>query len=275
MAALEMDALGKIEVLDEVGSTNDELMARARAGAPHGAALRARSQVAGKGRRTHQWSSPTGGLYMSVLVVPEVPDRLLPGLPVACGIGVAHTLYHLGCKSVRLKWPNDIVVDEGKLGGILVEVSRSSGRTVAVCGLGINYRTPRIEHPTDGSLPVVGLMRCLPDGAMLPEIDELAECLREGILVSVEEWTERALAAGSDALPLTGLIDTYHQFLAYIEQPVVVFSPEGSMYEIHESGILRGVDGWGRARVETEPGKIEYFDASQVSIRLKQDAGEQ
>lgn len=268
MAALELDALGKIEVLDEVGSTNDELMARSRAGAPHGAALRARSQSSGKGRRAHLWSSPAGGLYMSVLVVPEVPDRLLPGLPVACGLGVVQTLYHLGCKSARLKWPNDIVVDEGKLGGILVEVSRSSGRTVAVCGFGINFRTPHVEHPTDGSLPVVGLMRCLPSGAMLPEIDELAELLREGVLLSVEEWTDRALAAGSNAVPLTGIIDNYHQFLAYIEEPVDVFSPEGSDYDIRESGVLRGVDGWGRARVETEPGKIEYFDASQVSIRL-------
>ena len=265
MSAFESGSLNKIIVLDEVGSTNDELMARGRAGAPHGEALRARSQNAGKGRRTHVWSSPMGGLYLSVLIKPEVPDRLLPGLPVACGVGVAHTLYHLGCKSVRLKWPNDIVVDEGKLGGILVEVSRSAGRPLAVCGLGINYRTPRVERP-DGGLPVVGLVRCLPDGVMLPEVDELAELIREGILVSVEEWTERSLEAGASALPLTGVMDAYHQFLAYMDQEVVLYSPEGAPFPIHEEGLLVGVDGWGRARVEID-GKVEVFDASQVSMR--------
>lgn len=264
MDAREVRMLGKIEVLDEVGSTNDELMARAKAGAPHGAALRARAQNAGKGRRTHGWSSPTGGLYLSVLIKPDVPDRLLPGLPVACGVGVAHTLYHLGCRSVRLKWPNDIVVDQGKLGGILVEVGRSSGQVLAVCGFGINYRTPRIAHPTPGALPVVGLVRCLPEDAMLPEVDELAELIREGILVAVDEWQDRALEARDAALPLTGIIDAYHQFLAYFEQPVEVFSPDGS---IDMTGIFHGVDGWGRARVETADGRIEIFDASCVSMR--------
>ena len=137
MADARYDDFDAIEVLDEVDSTNEELMKRARAGAPEGTALRARVQQSGRGRRSHGWTSPEGGLYLSVLIKPKVPDRVLSGLPVACGIGVANALEQIGCEGVQLKWPNDVVTPKGKLGGILVELGRSSGEKLAVCGLGI------------------------------------------------------------------------------------------------------------------------------------------
>lgn len=103
MADARYDGFDAIEVLDEVDSTNEELMKRARAGAPEGTALRARVQQSGRGRRSHGWTSPEGGLYLSVLIKPEVPDRVLSGLPVACGIGVANALEQIGCEGVQLK----------------------------------------------------------------------------------------------------------------------------------------------------------------------------
>ncbi len=93
---------GPIEVLDEVGSTNAVLMERALAGAPHGTAIRARVQTAGRGRRTHNWASPEGGLYLSILVKPTVSDCALPGLPVAFGLGVVRALEGAGCRGIAL-----------------------------------------------------------------------------------------------------------------------------------------------------------------------------
>ena len=72
-----------IEVVDEIGSTNAEMKRRGREGAPHGAALRARVQTAGRGQRTHMWASPAGGLYLSVLLRPDVSATALPALPLS------------------------------------------------------------------------------------------------------------------------------------------------------------------------------------------------
>lgn len=73
-------------VLESVGSTNEELMSRARAGAPHGMAIRARTQTAGRGRRAHNWASPDGGLYLSILLRPDLAPTQLPGIPVALSL---------------------------------------------------------------------------------------------------------------------------------------------------------------------------------------------
>ena len=174
MADACYDGFDAIEVLDEVDSTNEELMKRARAGAPEGTALRARVQQSGRGRRSHGWTSPEGGLYLSVLIKPKVPDRVLSGLPVACGIGVANALEQIGCEGVQLKWPNDVVTPKGKLGGILVELGRSSGEKLAVCGLGINFESIKMEWRDPNALPIAGLVDCMPEGSEAPSLDELA-----------------------------------------------------------------------------------------------------
>ena len=180
MADARYDGFDAIEVLDEVDSTNEELMKRARAGAPEGTALRARVQQSGRGRRSHGWTSPEGGLYLSVLIKPEVPDRVLSGLPVACGIGVANALEQIGCEGVQLKWPNDVVTPRGKLGGILVELGRSSGEKLAVCGLGINYESIKMEWRDPNALPIAGLVDCMPEGSEAPSLDEHRGCWQSG-----------------------------------------------------------------------------------------------
>lgn len=264
MADAQLENLGAIEVLDEVDSTNEELMKRARAGAPHGAALRARVQLQGRGRRSHGWTSPEGGLYLSVLIKPTVPDRVLSGLPVACGIGVANALEGFGCEGVQLKWPNDVVTSKGKLGGILVELGRSSGEKLAVCGMGINYKSIAMSWRDPSALPIVGLIDCMPAGLAAPSLDDLAEAIRSAILETVDMWTEDVEKAGGAAAPLTGIKDVYNELLAYAGKPVYVSAPDGS---VSENGILRGVDSWGRALIELPGGAVQTYDSSRVSLR--------
>lgn len=264
MGESQYDDLGAIEVLGEVDSTNEELMKRARGGAPHGAALRARVQRSGRGRRSHGWTSPEGGLYLSVLIKPSVPDRVLSGLPIACGIGAVHALEEFGCEDVQLKWPNDIVTPKGKLGGILVELGRSSGERLAVCGLGINGTSINMEWRDPSALPIAGLVDCLPAGAEPPSLDALARSIRTSVLDAVDMWAEGIEKAGAAAAPLTGIKDIYNGLLAYAGQRVYVSAPDGS---VSENGTLRGIDSWGRALVELSDGSVREYDASRVSLR--------
>lgn len=264
MGDLHVNELNPIEVLGEVGSTNEELMKRARAGAPHGTALRARRQAAGRGRRSHAWSSPEGGLYLSLLVKPNLADRVLPGIPVVCGIGVVGALETFGCEGIKLKWPNDVICARGKLGGILVELGRQSGEVLVVCGIGINVKAISAQQASPNALPVAGLADCLLDAASLPALDELGARVRVSVLHEMDAWTKSVEAAGDDAAPLTGIVDAYNELLAYRGERVNVAAIDG---EVLGHGVLRGVDVWGRALIELASGEVKACESSQVSLR--------
>lgn len=115
----------RLVMLDEVGSTNDEALALGRSGAPHGTAVAARNQTAGRGRRGHVWESPRGNLYLSVVLRPAVGPARLPGLAAACGLGALSV-----SNEAQLKWPNDLMARGRKLAGILVEAARQRRRGV-------------------------------------------------------------------------------------------------------------------------------------------------
>lgn len=255
--------LPPIEVLDEVGSTNALMMERGRAGAEHGAAVRARVQTAGRGRRAHAWSSPEGGLYLSVLIRPQVASVQLPGLPVACALGIVNALRSVGCSQAKLKWPNDVVVGRAKLAGILTELGQADNGPFAVCGVGVNMHVP--EAPTaPGSLTPAGLATSLDRGCPLPSLDELAERIRSGIVDAAESWGRGLTNCNENAAPLTGIVDVYNDCLAFRGERVTVTAVDGAQVGI---GTLLGVDERGRALVKDDTGCIRALDASLVSIR--------
>ena len=119
-----------------LGSTNDRLKDWAREGAPALAAVFADTQEAGRGRQGRSWTSPPGNLYLSVLLRPE-PEQV--GLvPLLGGVATAAAVASLGAK-VLLKWPNDVLVGESKLAGILAEASSGArGIEWVVLGIGVN-----------------------------------------------------------------------------------------------------------------------------------------
>lgn len=250
-------------VLDEVGSTNIELLERAAAGAGHGTALRARVQTSGRGRRAHSWASPDGGLYLSILLRAAIPARVLPGLPIACGLGVLRALEEAGASGLSLKWPNDIVSADGKLGGILVEARANSSETIAVCGIGINYHAPRRIERVDGALPVSSLDDCL-RASPLPGHDDLARSIRARVLETTDDWRGAIEQADADAAPLTGIVDAYNERLAYRGRCVRAVSPDGATIA---TGTFTGVDLGGCARLLTTAGKMASFDSVDASLR--------
>lgn len=132
-----------LEALTECSSTSTLLLERARQGAPSGSLLVADRQTAGRGRRGRSWlSTPEAGLTFSLLWRFDGAVSRLAGLSLAVGVAVARALQSSGVSGVGLKWPNDILLDGGKVGGILVELEAAAGSMLAVIGIGINLQLP-------------------------------------------------------------------------------------------------------------------------------------
>lgn len=136
-AALSGTRFFEVHWLDEVGSTNRLAAEMARAGAPDGTVVGAEHQTAGRGRRGRTWESAPGS---SLLV--SVVRRPVPALvTLAAGVAAARACETVAGVAATLKWPNDILTGEGKLGGILSE--RVGDAVVVGLGLNVDWRTPR------------------------------------------------------------------------------------------------------------------------------------
>jgi len=206
------DANGRFEVdsLAECESTNTELLARAERGAPSGSVLVTDRQTAGRGSRGRSWlASPEASLTFSLLWRFDGGLERMSGLSLAVGVAVVEALEACGASGVRLKWPNDILHADAKLGGILVELhneSRDAGYSevnsaMAVIGIGLNLLLPDNIGAGDGFvLPPAALEHAI---SPLPERHHLfAQLLialarvfdrfaSEGFAVLREQWQAR------------------------------------------------------------------------------------
>jgi BirA family biotin operon repressor/biotin-[acetyl-CoA-carboxylase] ligase len=111
---------------ERLGSTNDEARRLAASGAPHGTVIHADEQAAGRGRFGRTWYSPPGNLYLSVLLRVDLPPERVSELSFVTALTVADAVDALLPKQMKstLKWPNDVLVNDGKIAGILVETHR-------------------------------------------------------------------------------------------------------------------------------------------------------
>ena len=153
--------------------------------------LLADRQTAGRGRRGRRWhSAPGDGLTFSLAVALRRPLRELAGLPLVAGVAVARALHGLGVGRSALKWPNDIVVDGAKIGGILVETKSFHGAIKAVIGVGINLR---------GAAALRTRLRrevaALEQFVAVPDPERLARALGDSLLTSLAAFEARGLDA--------------------------------------------------------------------------------
>jgi BirA family biotin operon repressor/biotin-[acetyl-CoA-carboxylase] ligase len=138
----------RLIVLETVGSTNDEARRLAEQGAPDGTVVWAREQSAGRGRLGRGWTSPPGNLYASLILRPRVAPRAAPELSFVAAVAVADTLAGLAPKApVQLKWPNDVLLGDRKITGILLETTSGPEGSLAFVVLGIGINVAR--HPDD------------------------------------------------------------------------------------------------------------------------------
>ena len=169
-------------LLDSVDSTNSMGLRVVRSffdreSLPPRTIVVAMRQASGRGRLGRSWVSPSGqGAYLSLVAGMHGPDDVA-SLPLLVGVGLCQKISEISGAACRLKWPNDLMVEDRKIGGILIDcVSRGTVGTAAVIGIGVNYGRSQ-ELSAVGGIAMDEVARELPD---LPEvISELAEALEE------------------------------------------------------------------------------------------------
>jgi len=142
--------VSRVVALDSVDSTNDELRRRASRGAETGTIVLAERQTAGRGRMGRSWHSPGGlGLYVSVLLRPGRPTSEIPRWTLGAALAACEACRQV-VSEVSIEWPNDLMVEDRKLGGVLADL-RSAGDRPAdlVLGLGLNVNHGAADFPGD------------------------------------------------------------------------------------------------------------------------------
>jgi len=132
----------RLEVFEELGSTSDFCVARAKAGEPEGLAVLALQQTAGRGSRGRSWQAPPGNLNLSVLLRPARPAAEAGMFSLLAGLAVAEALEKFFSPPTMLKWPNDVLLGGAKLAGILIDAAPVNQKLDwLVIGIGLNLRT--------------------------------------------------------------------------------------------------------------------------------------
>ena len=240
MALLAENAfVRRVVVLGETGSTNDDARRLAALGAPEGTVVVAETQTAGRGRLGRSWHSPPGkGVYLSVVVRPREPVELVGRYALIAAVACCEACRALSGDRVRLKWPNDVLVDGRKIAGILAETRNAGAGVELVLGIGINAGYRRGDFPaeleaTAGSLPAPG------GGATLDR-----ELLARDLVAT--------LARAITSLRSGGWEDLAERFLRY--------APDASGQRVRlqdgRSGVTRGLHPSGALRVETTGGIV-------------------
>jgi BirA family transcriptional regulator, biotin operon repressor / biotin---[acetyl-CoA-carboxylase] ligase len=241
-----------IEVTGVTGSTNADLLARAADGEPEGLVLAAEEQSAGRGRLGRGWvSPPRAALTFSLLVRPGTVPRARHGwIPLLAGVAVASAVRAVAALDARLKWPNDVLADGAKLGGILAE---ATGDAVVV-GIGLNVSTDPAELPPPGPGGLAATSLRAAGSACLDRDLLLAE-----ILASFERWYQPWRRAAGDP-ERSGLREAYTRLCDTTGRGVRVELPGGQVL----SGGAVGIDSGGRLVVRTSPGSEVAVAAGDV-----------
>jgi BirA family transcriptional regulator, biotin operon repressor / biotin---[acetyl-CoA-carboxylase] ligase len=137
---VDLDMDFNIHIFDTLGSTNDKLVQLiAEENAQPGTIVIAKTQTDGRGQRGKKWESATGGLYLSLAISPDLPAIDVHQLTLGIVWGIVHQLRQKGLP-VSIKWPNDLILADRKLGGILTQTRISQGKIQhAIVGVGINH----------------------------------------------------------------------------------------------------------------------------------------
>jgi BirA family biotin operon repressor/biotin-[acetyl-CoA-carboxylase] ligase len=235
-----------VSVLDEAPSTNAVVTERARQGADEGLVVVAEHQTAGRGRLDRSWVTPArSALTFSVLLRPRVEPARWPWLPLLTGVAVQGAVG----TGTTLKWPNDVLLGERKLGGILVERVDTPAGPAAVVGVGLNVSTTpdELPVPTATSLAIAGHDR--------DRTDLLVEVLAELDRV----YAVWAASPGEDAL----LQASYTRRCATIGQLVRVDLPAGETL----TGTAVDVDVAGRLVVRSGAETVVVGAGDVIHVR--------
>jgi len=234
---------------DSLSSTNDEVARQAALGADEGLCVVAAEQTAGRGRLQRPWLSPkNAGLYLSILLRPALDQHSWPLVTFVAALAVNDALLHCCNLETDIKWPNDLLLNDRKLCGILAETIETSAGRALIVGIGINVKK--------NSFPV-----------------EL-----ESVATSVETETGQAMAPEELLEPLLGAFSKHYQTLqqaggnenivrevsarsSYASNKRICVNVDGNLL-----GTTRGLESDGSLRVETDDGEVKTIRAGDVTV---------
>ncbi|MFT5083701.1 MAG: BirA family biotin operon repressor/biotin-[acetyl-CoA-carboxylase] ligase [Lentisphaeria bacterium] len=254
-----VDELGSIVIAPVIDSTNRYLLDNLQGadGSGRGSACLAEMQEAGRGRRGRVWVSPFArNIYMSVSWQFEQGIAALEGLSLAVGVAIVQSLAGLGFSGVQLKWPNDILVDNKKLGGVLLEIAGDvSGQCYVVVGVGINVDMPGDLQEVI-SQPWLDLARlaCV-SGVKLPSRSHLAGALLAEMLQVLRTY---------ESLGFEHYRSRWQELSAHAGQTVALITASKEV-----RGVMMGVSSSGALRLEVD-GVERQFVGGEISLRYSQ-----
>lgn len=237
-----------LRCLETVGSTNTVARELANAGAPHGTVVIADAQTNGRGRLGRSWVSPAGkNLYLSAILRADLPVESVPLITLLAGVAVVDTVaeWH----AAAIKWPNDVLIDGRKLGGILAETEGQGAERVVVLGIGLNLNAAFDDLPA--------------------ELHNKATSL----FIAIGRPVERARVAGRllshlerryDDLAARGfapLAEAWRARCGMIGRQVRIAEPDGVV-----AGEALGLDAGGALRVRLDSGAERRVVAGDVTV---------
>ena len=242
----------RLEVVEQTGSTNADVARAAAEGAPEGLIVVAEHQRAGRGRADRRWiTPPRSGLTFSVLLRPPAGTRARWGwLPLLGGVAVARAVHRTAGVDAVLKWPNDVLVGERKLAGVLAEVTDADVAVVLGVGLNVSLRADELPVATATSLALVGSQVVDRDTVLRAVLRELARLYLP--------WA----AAEGDA-DKSGLLTTYREMCTTLGRDVSALLPSGATV----TGRAIGVDDAGHLVVDTAGGRAKLSAGDVVHVR--------
>lgn len=233
-----------IFVYDEVSSTNEE--AKKNITAPHGSVFISRVQTKGRGRRGREWSSKAGGVWMSILIKPQIRENEISKLTLLAGLSVNESLKNFGVIP-KIKWPNDVVVSGKKISGILAElVYDKEEKPNVIVGMGINANI--LEFPCE--IKEIATSLCI-------ETNKKQD-LNEIIKSVLEEFEKNYTEFLKDE---EKFIKSYKKNLLNLNKEVRVISGGGEY-----TGVATGITTKGELIVRVGE-EEKYVNSGEVSVR--------
>ena len=223
-----------------VDSTNTYALEQARLGAPNGSYYVADEQTAGRGRSDHAWHSKAGeGLYLSLLLRPDLSAADLVWLPLLAGLAAHRAIREVTALDADLRWPNDLLIGPRKVGGILVEALTETGRaTAAVIGIGINLHQRRF--PPGLSTEPTSL-----------DLETGRYASRQELLIALLQSLHAELSQLQDRTALAAIPARIAAISTWVQgRRVEVHGPQPCV------GVTQGLDALGFLRVRTASGLV-------------------
>lgn len=247
----------RFHFVSETGSTNDDLKALAKQGAPHGTAVLTDRQTGGHGRLGRSFHSPEGmGIYLSILLRPQCAPAELMHLTCAAAVAMCDAVEESCGFRPGIKWTNDLVFEKRKLGGILTELGLNKKGMVdyAIIGTGINCCQQEGDFPPEiadiaGSLAMAAgkpIDRARVAAAMLEALHTMSCTLFSGSFVMLRQYRRDCVTLGQDVSILRG-DDVFHAHAVDVDGSgaLIVRYPDGTLEAVNSGEVsVRGMYGY-------------------------------